>query len=758
VLFGDGILGRSKGLASVGQGVIKGPGVTNRLLLRTYAVLPLVLALALTVVLAGCSGSTSNSGPPVLNSISISPNGGTVSKGSTLQFSATGMFSDGSQKPLTSVTWSSADPSIATINAMGVATGVSQGSTKVQAASGSVKNSVTLTVTVAGTPSLVSIAVTPAGSSVVVGQTLQFIATGTFSDNTTNDITGSVTWASSNTTAATINTAGLATGVTPGQSTTISATQGTISGSTSLAVAAASAFAGVFTYHNDLSRTGQNLNETTLTTSNVNANTFGRLFSQPVDGQIYAQPLYVPNVVIQGKGSHNVIFVSTEGDSVYAFDADSNTGTNASPLWKASLIDTAHGAASGATPVSSSEVGCPDLQPNIGITATPVIDASSGTIYVEAKSKENGLAVHRLHALDITTGNEKVTPVVIDATVPGTGDGSSNGQLHFASMAMSHNSRPGLLLLNGIVYVAFASHCDISPYHGWLFAYDTSTLSQNGVYVTTPNGGLGGFWMSGAGFAADGNGNIYGPTGNGTFDTTNVPATELGESILKLSGSNLSLLDYFTAFNQNTLNGEDGDVGSGGVLLLPDQPGNHPHLLIEAGKEGRIYLVDRDQMTANNQHFCSNCNSDPQVVQESSSGQLGGGMWSMPAYWNNTTYWWAFNDKLKAIPLSNGLLDFSHIMTSTDTYGFPGATPSISANGASNGIVWSIDSSGSGTPSPAILHAHDATNVARELWNSTQAANNRDRAGNAVKFTVPTIANGKVYIGTSTEVDVYGLL
>ncbi|MFY9529368.1 MAG: hypothetical protein WBC04_21040 [Candidatus Acidiferrales bacterium] len=517
----------------------------------------------------------------------------------------------------------------------------------------------------------------------------------------------------------------------------------------------------VLTQHNDNSRTGQNLNETILTPSNVNSAVFGKVFSQPVDGQIYAQPLYVPNVAIQGKGSHNVIFVATEADSVYAFDADNNAGANVSPLWKASLIDAAHGAPSGATPVSNNDVGgCTDLQPIIGITATPVIDPGSGTMYVEAKSSKDGAFAHRLHAIDITTGSEKAPgPVVITATVPGSGDGSSAGQLTFNPQ--SQHSRPGLLLLNGLVYVAFASHCDIGPYHGWLFAYDTSTLSQKGVYVTTPNGGLGGFWMSGAGLAADGNGNVYGATGNGTFDTTNVPATELADSILKLSGSDLSLLDYFTPFNQDTLSSNDLDLGSGGVLLLPDQPGNHPHVLVQASKEGRIYLVDRDQMTAGNQHFCSNCSSDPQIVQESGSGLLGG-MWSMPAYWNNNVYFWGSGDVLKSIPLNNGTLDFTHITNSTGSYGFPGATPSISANGTSNGIVWSIDSSQYGSPGPGpgptVLHAHDATNVAMELWNSSQAANNRDTSGNAVKFMVPTIANGKVYIGTQTELDVYGLL
>ncbi len=387
-------------------------------------------------------------------------------------------------------------------------------------------------------------------------------------------------------------------------------------------------------------------------------------------------------------------------------------------------------------------------------------------MYVEAKSKEGGVFIHRLHALDVTTGAEKSPgPVVIAATINGTGDGSSGGQLIFGgpstagqAIALRQHSRPGLLLLNGTIYIGYASLCDGAPYHGWMFAFDAATFTQIGVFNTTPNGNWGGIWMSGSGLAADASGNVYVATGNGTFDTVSVPATAVGDSLLKLgiSGGNLALLDYFTPYNQSTLNSGDTDLGSGGVLLLPDQPGSFPHLLVTAGKQGRIYLVNRDQMTKLNQHYCNGCSSDPQVVQESSSGQVGG-LWSMPAYWNNTVYFWGEVDVLRAIPLVNGLLDYAHLTTSTTSYNYPGATPTISANGTSNGIVWSIDSSQYGLPGPAVLHAHNATNVARELWNSAQAANSRDKAGNAVKFAVPVPVNGKVYVGTETEVDVYGL-
>ena len=521
----------------------------------------------------------------------------------------------------------------------------------------------------------------------------------------------------------------------------------------------ASGQTAVLTQHNDTARTGQNTNETILTTSNVNVNQFGKVFSLPTDGQVYAQPLYVPTVNIAG-GTHNVLMVATENDSVYAFDADSNMGANAAPLWKASMVDAAHGATSGETTVSVQrdlDPQCTDLIPQVGITSTPVIDLSTGTMYVEAKSKKaNGTYVHRLHMLDITTGAEKSPgPVEIAATVAGMSDGSTT--VNFDAL---HNlSRPGLLLLNGTVYLGYASHCDFTRYHGWIFAYNASTLAKTAVFLTTPNlsQGQGGIWMSGAGIAADANGNIFTAVGNGSYG-----ATDLGDSILKLalSGNKISLSDYFTPFDQGIDDASDLDVGSGGVLLLPDQPGNHPHELLEGTKGGTIYLIDRDQMTTNNQHYCSGCTSDPEIIQEIHIGNQQW-LWAMPAYWNSTVYFWGSNDVLRAYTLSNGLLG-GPSSSSTNSFGFPGATPSISANGNTNGIVWVIDSTQFGNPGPgpgpAVVRAYDAMNVAKELWNSSQAPNNRDTAGNAVKFTVPTISNGKVYAPTSIQVDVYGLL
>src|SRR5215472_15779881 len=532
----------------------------------------------------------------------------------------------------------------------------------------------------------------------------------------------------------------------------------------------ASAQTPVLTQHNDNSRSGQNTNEKILTTSNVNVSQFGKLFALPVTGQVYAQPLYVPGVNIGGV-THNVLIVATEADLVYAFDADSNTGGDATYLWKANMVDSNHGVPAGTTETplnSATTIGCTDLQPQIGITSTPVIDAATNTIYLEAKSTDGTNYYHRLHALDLFTGNEKSPgPVVIRATVSGTGDGSSAGQIQFDSNnnALHAHNRPGLLLMNGTIFIAFASHCDFAPYHGWLFAYDAPTLTQKSVYITTPNGGLGGFWMSGAGVAADSSGNIFIASGNGDFDTTNVPATETADTLLKLGTKNqtLSLLDYFTPYDQLQLNNSDLDLGSGGVLLLPIQTGTFPHLLVLAGKEGRVYVVNRDQLTTNNTHYCSRCTNDSEIVEESSLGYIGG-MFSLPAYWNNTLYFGSAGAYLRSVPMVNGLPSFPNFSNSPAWIPDPGATPSISSNGTTPGtaIVWAIDSSQYGSPGPgpgpAILHAFDATNVTNELWNSTQAANNRDQAGNAVKFAVPTISNGKVYVGTSAEIDVYGLL
>jgi len=486
-------------------------------------------------------------------------------------------------------------------------------------------------------------------------------------------------------------------------------------------------------------RTGQNLNESVLTPANVNTTTFGFLFSLPVDGQIYAQPLYVAGLKIGGQ-VHNTVFVATEHDSVYAFDAD----TPGPPLWQTSFINPA----AGITTVSSADVNCTEaIAPEIGITSTPVIDPNSGTLYVVAATKENGTFFHRVHALDVMTGTEKVPPVVIQGNVAGTGDGSAN----VSFVSLKHLQRAALLLSNGALYIAFASYCDNTPYHGWVFAYDAQTLNQIALFNTTPNGGLGGIWQSGGGPAADANGNVFVMTGNGTFDGPSPGGNnDFGDSFLRLAPRALTQSDFFTPFDQATLEATDGDLGSGSPLLLPDQAVGPPHLVVSAGKGGTIYLVDRDNMGG----FIANGN-DQQIIQ-SIRGAVGS-LFSTPAYFQNTVYFLAKGDVLRAFSLSNGKLGTSPASQSSTVFGFPGATPVISANGASNGIVWVLQTDQAEAGGPAVLHAYLATDVSTELYNSNQNPG-RDNPGPAVKFTVPTVINGKVFVGTQTQLAVFGLL
>ena len=519
----------------------------------------------------------------------------------------------------------------------------------------------------------------------------------------------------------------------------------------------ASAQVNVTTWHNDIGRTGQNLNETTLNTTNVTSALFGKIFAQPVDGQIYAQPLYLSGITVNG-ATHNVVFVATEHDSVYAFDADTNGGTNSAPLWQISMLSTAHGAAPGATTVSAEYVGS-DINPEVGITGTPVIDPATNTLYVVSKSLENGAYPQRLHALDVTTGAEKFGgPVLITATVAGTGNGSVNGTLTFDSLW--ENQRPGLLLLNGIVYVGFAAHGDNGPWHGWILGYNAATLKQTGAYCSSPNGTGAGFWMSGEGLAADQLtpatkpfGRMFVPTGNGDYNASApyTNAMDFGDSHLNLdlTNGNPTITDEFTTNQQAHLDSEDGDVGSGGMMVVPTQTtGSYPHLAVQVGKAGTLFLINRDNMGG------YNLNAD-QMVQAQLYATPNGA-WSTTAYWNGNVYLWGRYDKLRSFKLANGLLSTTPTL-SNESYDFPGSTPSISANGTSQGIVWSLNTSGFGTSGATVLQAHDASNVSTTLYSSTTNAA-RDAGGVGVKFQVPTVTNGKVYVGTATELDVYGLL
>ena len=503
----------------------------------------------------------------------------------------------------------------------------------------------------------------------------------------------------------------------------------------------AAAQVSVLTYQYDNSRAGANLHETALTKTNVSASQFGKLFSNAVDGYVYAQPLYVPQVTIPGKGIHNVVYVVTEHDSVYAFDADGNTGANHAALWQVSFLN----AGAGVTTVPASDTGCSQIDPEIGISGTPVIDPQSATMYLVAMTKEtSGSAVsyvQRLHALDITTGAERAgSPVVIQASYPGTGEGGTT--LVFAPK--NYKQRPGLLLLNGVVYTGWSSHCDIGRYHGWLMGFDAHTLQQVSVYNNTPNGNQGSFWAAGAGPAADSAGNIYVVGGNGSFDQGSA-TQDLGESYIKLSTTGgLRVADYFTPFNYADLNNRDLDVGSSGVALLPDEAGSaaHPHLMVGAGKEGRVYLLDRDNLGK------LHAGVDSQIVQ-SLPGAIGG-MFSNPAYFSQTVYLCGSGDTLKAFGMTGGQMSASPVSQSAVTFGSPGCVATVSANGTANGIVWTLQSSG-------VLHAYDASNLGNELYNSNQNRT-RDALGAAVKFTVPMVAAGKVYAGTQNSLVVYGVL
>ena len=539
-----------------------------------------------------------------------------------------------------------------------------------------------------------------------------------------------------------INAAGTNWGV-PSQSFTTLATNPVLTG------------VSVLTYRNDNTRFGLNTNETRLTLANVNTNTFGRVFSYDLDGFVYAQPLVLTNVNVPAKGVHNVVYVVTEHESVYAFDADSNAGPNAAPLWQTSFLGP------GITTVPSGDVGTTDITPEIGITSTPVIDPATGTIYIEAKTKEGALYVHRLHALDVATGLERTSfnsPIVISATnYPGVGGGGGDTDgTHVLWNPLREHCRPALTLLNGVVYLSYASHGDNGPYHGWLFAYDAHTLAQLSVYNSTPNGGLGGFWQGGGGPSVDAQGNLYLQTGNGTFDggLNITTANNYSMSVLKFATTNgLTLVDYFAPSNAVALSGGDQDLGSSAPIILPDSAGSvaHPHLVVGGGKTPPIYLMDRDNMGRFNGTTGNN-----NIVQQFNGGP-GGDRNVTPAFFNNTMYVMGAGGRISAFTIANALFNTTPVQTPDVFDNKGGASVCISANGTNNAIGWALYNSGGQSPAtPCVLRAYNATNIALELYASDQLGS-RDAAGNAVKFTGPAIANGKVYVGAQYSLTVYGL-
>jgi hypothetical protein len=509
-----------------------------------------------------------------------------------------------------------------------------------------------------------------------------------------------------------------------------------------LAFFAVALSAQITTSQYDNFRTGATLNEKILTPRNVNSRTFGRIGAFGVDGPVYAQPLYVPDVDIPGKGRHNVLYVATEHDSVYAFDADR---PNDPPLWQVSFLDSKRGI----EPVHGDELQCPFIRPEVGITSTPVIDLHSGTLYVLARTRifhrlTSTNYMQHLHALAITTGVEKLGgPKLIEASVAGKGRGESGG--HVAFDPLYENPRASLLLVNGNVILTWASSCDVGPYHGWVMAYDAQTLAQKAVLNITPDAGEGGIWASDTGPAADAAGNIFVPTANGTFDAAS-GGRDYGDSILKLDPAGLTILDYFTPFDQAKLNSDDADLGSSGPTLLPDQPGQHPHLLLQPTKGGMIYVIDRDRMGK----FEPRRNA---IVQEIN---LGRDSYGAMAYWNGHAFFAASNDYLRDYAITGGLL--KEAVRSVTHFENPGATPAVSANGKKDAIVWAIATrTWNGKDRPAVLYAYDAANISRPIYTSEDVPT-RDRAFLATRFVIPLVVNGRVYFGTREEVEVYGLL
>lgn len=512
----------------------------------------------------------------------------------------------------------------------------------------------------------------------------------------------------------------------------------------------------VLTQHNDNYRSGDNLTETTLTITNVNTTTFGLLYSRPADDEIYAQPLIMTNVTIPGVGPRNLLIIATVNDTVYAYDADDPTVV--APYWTNTFVQPPN-IVPPSNPDETAIGACPGELPNFdnnfGIVGTPVIDPVSGTIYVVARTKEISAGVtnfvQRLHALDPTTGLDRTnSAVVITATYPGTGDGSDGTNITFDPLR--HNQRAALLLVKGTVYICWASHCDNGPYHGWVMGYNAATLQQTTLFVNTPNGSDGGFWMSGQGPCADAQGNVYLSSGNGSVD-----ASDYGESFLKLTKNKHGTMDvasYFIPTNWSALDEGDLDLGSAGLLLIPNTT-----LAISGGKSSMLYLVDRDHMNNRSRSI----NPDPRVLQ---SWTLGGGeIHGSPVWWRSANgsfmYIWAANlDYLRQYKFAGGRFTQIEQSATFGGFGSPGGILSVSANGLKRGtgILWAVvnQSDAISVESHGTLHAYNAQNVSDELWNSDMLPG--DSLGALAKFVPPTIANGKVYMATfDSGVRVYGL-
>jgi Immunoglobulin I-set domain len=694
--------------------------------------------LALIFTLTGCGGGPKAVAPL----IGTQPSNQTVAVGATATFSvvATGTAPLHYQWQKGTTAISSATSASYTTPAAIISDNGSQFSVIVSNSAGSItSNAATLTVSSSGPPVITQ---QPANQTVAVGETA------TFSVAATGTLPLTYEWQKGTTPIAGATSASY---TTPATTSADSGSQFKVLVSNSGGNAASNtvtltvdASTDVLTMHNDIARTGQNLTETILTTSNVTSAKFGKLGFYPVDGLVDAQPLYASNVAVPSKETHDVLIVATEHDTVYAFDADSGT-----ILWQTSMLK--------AGETTSDDRGCDQVTPEIGVTSTPVIDrtrGANGAVYVVAMSKDASGNYHqRLHALDLALGTElSGSPAEVQAQYPGTGDNNNGTDVIFDPG--QYEERAGLLLMNGILYTAWTSHCDIRPYTGWIIAYSASTLAQTSVLNVTPNGNEGAIWMAGTGLAADGSGNIYFCDANGDFDTTlnasGFPSDgDYGNAFMKLStSSGLGVADYFEMDNEASENGSDTDLGSGGAMVLPDLSdgaGHTLHLAVGAGKDSNLYVVNRDSMGK----FNSSSNS---AIYQELAGALPGGVWSYPAYFNNTVYYGSVGSPIQAFSIINAKLSTSSTAQTANSFRYPGALPSVSANGASNGIVWAVENS-----SPAVLHAYDAATL-NELYNSNQAAGSRDHFGNGNKFITPTIVNGKVFVGTPNGVAVFGLL
>lgn len=732
-----------------------------------------LLAILFVPAFSGCgggaSGTTVGDKQKTITTITLSPTSASLTVGATQQFTATATYSDASTADVTSTaTWVSANTGLATVNASGLATAVAAGSTTVTASLSGFDGSASITVT-APTKTISSIAVTPSSASIAVGATQQFTATATYSDGSTGNVSSQASWSSSNDSAATVNSSGLATGAGAG-SANITASLSGVSGKSSLTVTSPAGGGGgnvsITTWHVDNNRSGLNSNETSLTPSNVNSSSFGKLFSYLVDGYVYGEPLIVSNLTVNGS-SHDVLYVATEHDSVYAFDADSY-GSGA-PLWKTSLLK------SGETPLTNGPI-----QPYEGVTSTPVIDPSTNTLYVVSAQSSSSGTTFRLNALDLATGTQKVGgPVTIHATVPATNSDAVDG---VETLTTSCVQRAALLLANGNVYIGFGG-C----HSGWLLAYSASSLAQVAVWNASPNlngegkyASAGGVWMGSGGPVADSSGNVYIVTGNGPWDGN----TAWGDSVLKFSPS-LQLEDYFTPDAYAFMNCYDADFASGGLMMIPGTSD-----LVAGGKIGKVYLLNggnlgheqtNDTGALNNVWFESDVTAPYSQPCSDTSGThttdiSSYEIFGTSAYFNNYVYLGISPTGSNSVaPVREFEFNSSNKTLTPGAYTTPsqglntrGTTPFISSNGSQDGIVWMIDEGvplQQGTPTSATLYAFDADNFPNQLYSSS--TNSADVPGYGIKFTSPVVANGKVYISTGHdlttatnpqgEIDVYGL-